>query len=241
LEALVSRGGEVMPYLRAVEAEGLPTALRDQLESDRLASWEALGNFLATDYAWMLGEAAFRDMEAITQAQYVDDEVEKRDRVYRERAAEAIAALVEPSCFGEAPTILGTPGDDTIEGTPGDDVIAGLAGHDEIFGRGGNDVICGGRGRDRIATADGDDRISGGDGADRIDSGSGQDAVFGGRGADRIGGGDGDDILKGEDGRDFIRGDRGDDRLDGGPEVDNLNGGPGADVCVDGERTRSCS
>ena len=72
-----------------------------------------------------------------------------------------------PSCFGLAPTIVGTTGTDIITGTAGADIIvAGLAGNDVIDGLGGNDVICGGPGKDSIEGGAGDDKLSGGLGSD---------------------------------------------------------------------------
>src|SRR5690349_14260795 len=67
------------------------------------------------------------------------------------------AAADAPLCGNLAPTIVGTPGDDTINGTPGQDVIDGLGGNDVINGGGGADVICGGEGNDIINGGDGSD------------------------------------------------------------------------------------
>jgi len=71
-------------------------------------------------------------------------------------------------CGGQAPTILGTPGDDVLRGTGGPDVIHGLAGNDEIRGLGGDDVLCGGQGADRVLGGAGNDRCFGGSGVDRV-------------------------------------------------------------------------
>ena len=56
-------------------------------------------------------------------------------------------------CFGDRPTLVGTPGDDRIRATSGDDVIITL---------GGNDVIVGPKGgewRDSYCTGTGDDQV----------------------------------------------------------------------------------
>lgn len=84
------------------------------------------------------------------------------------------AAAGGPLCFGEVPTIYGTPGDDlgpdSIFGTDGPDVIHGLGGDDAIYGLGGKDLICGGDGQDIT--------LNGGPGNDKIDGGaSGRDAL----------------------------------------------------------------
>jgi Ca2+-binding RTX toxin-like protein len=109
----------------------------------------------------------------------------------------ASAELLTPTCFGEDPTIVGTPGDDFIEGTPGDDVIVGLGGDDIIFGRGGDDLICGGRGDDLLYGNRGDDRLHGQGGRDRLRGGPGADQLDGGRGRDRVHGGVGWDTCIG--------------------------------------------
>jgi Ca2+-binding RTX toxin-like protein len=141
-----------------------------------------------------------------------------------------------PSCFGRAPTIVGTEAADSLVGTPEADVIVGLGGNDRIEGRGGNDYVCSGAG---------DDIVYGGSGNDHIAAGSGLDVVGGGDGNDRIrlganpfvpvsedelsrelgDGGDGDDVLSGGPGNDELSGDRGADIIWGGPGDDALNGG----------------
>ena len=66
------------------------------------------------------------------------------------------------TCFGEAATSVGTPGDDggqTLEGTTGPNVIMGFGGNDSINGGDGIDRICGGVGDDVLdggVTADND-------------------------------------------------------------------------------------
>ncbi|MBI4261035.1 MAG: calcium-binding protein, partial [Actinobacteria bacterium] len=66
-----------------------------------------------------------------------------RSRIRKLAAASAVAVVALLSwggpaggagalCFGAAPTITGTPGDDALVGTPGDDVIVGLGGDDSI-------------------------------------------------------------------------------------------------------------
>ena len=126
--------------------------------------------------------------------------------------------LISTECFGAAPTIVGTPGDDVITGTSGNDVIDAGAGNDTITGLSGADRICGG------------------DGRDTIDAGSGRDPVAGGAGDDVIAGNSGDDDLAGDAGNDVLSGNSGRDHLDGGADVgapgDSCDGGSGIDTAV---------
>ena len=86
------------------------------------------------------------------------------------------------SCFGEAPTIVGTPGDDILIGTDGPDVIVGRDGSDLIFGGDGPDLICGGKGDDgEFIPSIGVGGLSGGLGVDKISGGPGNDEINGGR------------------------------------------------------------
>jgi len=124
------------------------------------------------------------------------------------------AASSVSNCFGKAPTVTGTAGDDTLTGTPGPDVMVGLGGNDAIDGLGGADRICGGAG---------DDTINGGGGNDSLRGEDGNDLVVGGPGADR---------LLGDGGNDTLQGQGGDDNLTGGLGADNAAGGVGADTCV---------
>lgn len=71
-----------------------------------------------------------------------------------------------PSCFGAAPTKVGTAGNDVIVGTGAADVIVGLGGNDRIYGLGGNDKLCGGTGYDRLYGGTGSDRLEGDGGID---------------------------------------------------------------------------
>jgi hypothetical protein len=110
-----------------------------------------------------------------------------------------LGAHAAPACFGHAPTIAGTLGDDVLIGTEGPDVIIGRLGRDEIHGRGGDDRICGGWGVDRIFGEDGSDMVTGeGKGGEWISGGSGNDAVHSGDGRDFLEGGPGDDLLNGD-------------------------------------------
>ena len=115
----------------------------------------------------------------------------------------AVAAV--PTCFGLAPTIVGTNGADVLVGTSSADVIVGLGGDDEIVGRGGGDFICGNAGDDDLFGEGGSDRLHGGSDddvlvgggtADWLYGGSGNDSLFGGPGSDRYdGGGGGSDYV----------------------------------------------
>jgi acid phosphatase type 7 len=82
------------------------------------------------------------------------------------------AATTKLRCFGKAPTIIGTPGNDRLRGTDKPDVIMGLGGNDTIVGLGGGDRICGGAGKDRIYAGAGFDLIDGGLGVDYCQAGS---------------------------------------------------------------------
>jgi hypothetical protein len=90
-----------------------------------------------------------------------------------------------PTCFGSAPTKVGTLGRDVIVATDRNDVILARGGNDVIFGAGGSDRICAGGGRDSVLGGAGNDRIDGGPGNDLLlaDPGSGE-VVFGGPGTD---------------------------------------------------------
>jgi len=116
-----------------------------------------------------------------------------------------------------APSISGTPGNDTLTGTAGADVIRGFAGNDRIIGLGGPDLICADFGNDVVL------------------SGGGKDTVIGGAGRDRLFGGVDRDLLKGKSGRDKLRGQRGNDGLFGGKGRDSCKGGAGRDFIA-----RSC-
>jgi uncharacterized repeat protein (TIGR01451 family) len=113
-----------------------------------------------------------------------------------------------------APTIAGTPGNDTLVGTSRADVIVAFAGNDQVFGGGGKDLIC----------ADG--------GADVVSGGPKDDFVIGGSGRDRLFGNSGKDLLKGKGGRDRLRGNADDDVLNGGRRRDNCRGGAGVDTLI---------
>ena len=54
------------------------------------------------------------------------------------------SAAASSTCFGRAPTIVGTSGDDAVEGTPGTDIIDAGDGEDIVRGKEGHDFICGG-------------------------------------------------------------------------------------------------
>jgi Ca2+-binding RTX toxin-like protein len=102
----------------------------------------------------------------------------------------------------EAPTIVGTNGDDVLRGTAQEDVIDG---------QGGNDQIQSGRKDDEVTGGDGDDTISGQGGNDILFGGSGNDELYGEGGDDIISGGDGNDFIIGWKGHDTVSGGAGDD------------------------------
>ena len=101
----------------------------------------------------------------------------------------APGASAAETCYGAAPTITGTPGNDSgggaINGTAGNDVILALGGDDEVNGNGGNDIVCAGPGEDVVVTTAGDDKVAGQDGDDDLSDGAGDDHfIDGGRGTD---------------------------------------------------------
>jgi Ca2+-binding RTX toxin-like protein len=98
-------------------------------------------------------------------------------------------------CLGQAPTILGTAGNDTLTGTAGPDVINGLGGNDTISGLGGDDLVCGGAGSDMVTGGDGNDRLQGAAGGDSLTAGAGDDVLVGGPGDDELFGGVGRDTA----------------------------------------------
>ena len=135
----------------------------------------------------------------------------------------AAAAYV---CFGQAATIVGTPGDDVLIGREDTaDVIVGLGGDDVIFGA--EDV--------NAATGPGD-RLCGGAGADYIRGGVGEDRIQGGRGNDNVDGSFQLDVItQGGRGNDMVA--DCDSEYSGGVRI--IKGGPGHDtICVDVDATR---
>lgn len=91
---------------------------------------------------------------------------------------------VEPTCLGEAATIVGTDDPDVLDGTPGSDVIVGQDGDDVVNGQGGADLLCGGAGADSIVGSTGADTLVGDAGSDALNGGIGDDALRGGVGTD---------------------------------------------------------
>lgn len=157
----------------------------------------------------------------------------------------ATSHAATPQCFGQAATIVGTPGDDRLVGTGEDDVIVGLGGNDVILARGGWDWVCAG---------DGDDLVVGGWGADNVRGLDGNDTIYGeyrqtsrnraiascyeGFAAatsvaacyDNLEGGRGDDVIAAGPDYDQLRGGPGTDILRGQGSFDGLNGGAGNDI-----------
>lgn len=105
-------------------------------------------------------------------------------------------------CKGSAPTVIGTPGNDTLIGTAARDVISGLGGNDVINGMGGNDLICAGLGNDTVSGGSGNERLYGEGGRDYLKGGSGRDLLNGGSSNDKMNGGSATDNCKGGSGRD---------------------------------------
>ena len=141
-------------------------------------------------------------------------------------AAPATAGAEGPECFGQPPTMIGTPGNDVLIGEENTaDVIMGLGGNDLI--RGSSDI--------NGVTAPGD-RLCGGSGNDYIRGGVGEDRIQGGRNADDVDGSFGYDVItQGGPGSDSVE--DCDSEYTGG--VRQIRGGPGDDyLCVDVDRFR---
>jgi Ca2+-binding RTX toxin-like protein len=128
-------------------------------------------------------------------------------------------------CYWEAPTILGTSGDDVIEGTSKKDVIRSFGGDDTITGNGGSDIVCGGGGNDVIR------------GANRALGSDGDDVIKGGLGHDHFIGGAGDDVMRGFGGYDTLQDLEGENELYGGagPHGDDLRVGRSTGVVAGGK------
>src|SRR3954454_5882595 len=141
------------------------------------------------------------------------------------------AAGAVETCFGLAPTIVGTDGDDTIVGTDGGDVIVGLGGADTISGSDGDDTICAGPGIDLVY---GEAHfIADLPGKDLLDGGPDNDSLYGDIGVGTGGAGSpepgDDDIIYGRDGDDRVFGETGQDHVFGGAENDRVEGNYGND------------
>lgn len=169
------------------------------------------------------------------------------------------AAIADvPLCFGQTPTIIGTPGDDDLTpmATNGPDVVAGLEGDDTLVGFDGDDLLCGNEGFDLIFPGADNDQIDGGldgnavyfpfapepmfiDLFSGIATGEGNDQIvnvdnlFAGPFSDDIFGNGASNLIFGNNGNDHIQGFDNADWLvgDGGTEPGNdlLEGGPGFD------------
>jgi len=127
----------------------------------------------------------------------------------------AFGVIVGPACSGRPATLVVSADAPTVVGTDGNDVMLGSDGNDTLDGGAGNDTICGG---------DGNDVITGGDG---------NDVITGGAGVDWVSGGDGDDVIRLGARNDTGFGNAGDDVINGGGGADHIDGGPGADVIWD--------
>jgi Ca2+-binding RTX toxin-like protein len=82
---------------------------------------------------------------------------------------------------GQAPTFVGTNGDDSFGGGYQSDIINGGKGNDVLEGHGSSDTLYGNAGDDILNGGDGDDILNGGPGSDTLSGGEGTDtAVFSG-------------------------------------------------------------
>ena len=162
------------------------------------------------------------------------------------------AQAAPPTCFGRAPTIVGTHGDDTISGTDDTDVIAGLSGDDILRGESLDDFVCGNSGGDTLYGDRGNDRLNGGTGNDFIAADDFQvpspscvglgdvpgdepgdppfrNTLIGGPGDDSLAGSEGNDTLNAGAGTDCAYGSYGQDIVSGGGGEDTLLGGGNPD------------
>jgi Ca2+-binding RTX toxin-like protein len=142
-------------------------------------------------------------------------------------------------CFGDTPTIRGTPGDDRLTGTSSRDIINGLGGNDTIDGRGSDDALCGGAGNDVLRGSSGDDTLAGDDGNDRLDGGPGYDEASYYDAPVGVIANIAESVVTGV-GRDSITlveaiiGSNHADKMFGDPEFDYFEGGPGNDLLSGG-------
>jgi Ca2+-binding RTX toxin-like protein len=127
-------------------------------------------------------------------------------------------------CFGDVPTLVGTPGDDRIRARFGDDVIVSLGGNDVIVGPKGAEswggLYCTGTGADQVSYYEGNHTTRSSYGTKfSIDLGPGDD-----RGT----------VFSGPTSRwqrEIIRAGRGDDTIIFGPNSSaHVNPGPGDDL-----------
>lgn len=164
----------------------------------------------------------------------------------------------EVLCFGEAPTIVGTPGDDEIvvESSERKAVVVTGAGDDRIMVEANQVRVCEGGGQGYVHIDDyvGPSRLDMGTGRDRVTysgpagafspgaaivrGGQGADLVRTGGFRDRLFGNEGDDDLGSWSAADEISGGIGDDRIYGGPDSDRMRGGRGDDL-LDGDPPES--
>jgi hypothetical protein len=89
--------------------------------------------------------------------------------------AHEVQASDLPTCFGKAPTAVGTNGPDDIKASSKADIILGFGDKDVINASGGNDRVCGGEGNDKLKGAAGKDKLKGEKGKDTCIGGSGKD------------------------------------------------------------------
>jgi len=129
-----------------------------------------------------------------------------------------------------APTLPGTPGDDSLVGGSSFDYIDGFDGNDTLEGKAGNDSIVGGLGDDVLVGQADNDTLLGGDGVDNLNGSNGDDSLDGGAGNDKVNGGNGNDTLLGGSDDDKLNGGNNDDTLDGGTGNDTLLGQDGLDA-----------
>ncbi len=116
---------------------------------------------------------------------------------------EAIVTILDD----DAPSQLGTAGNDKLKGTQGDDTQEGLGGADKLKGRGGSDILDGGDGNDSLDGGAGNDVLLGGAGNDKLKDKTGINVFDGGAGTDQIKAGKGQDtfIFKAGNGIDEIK------------------------------------
>lgn len=93
LQAVLEIADRVRPYLVAVERQGPPSVVVEELDGDLEQAWQARQRFLKTPEARELGEESFQMMQAISREDYFRDQRQALEAKYRERAALALRRM----------------------------------------------------------------------------------------------------------------------------------------------------
>jgi hypothetical protein len=93
LQAVLEIADRVRPYLVAVERQGPPSVVVEELDGDLEQAWQARQRFLKTPEAQELGDESFQMMQAISREDYFRDQRQALEAKYRERAALALRRI----------------------------------------------------------------------------------------------------------------------------------------------------